>query len=197
MSHLLFLLALTAQDVFHIRDWETCTVIGGLNACASLSMWEELPVPGYPDGQYVSAGLDAQPGYRIMAWGFFSPLPSDLSFNNYYGPSNWWSAPPEWTGFRFATGTDDPDYAFGGPQFGGEVFAGWFTGDDDVRDLRFAWRGLSDDGVQFDCLQAGDSRECISPFAVEAVTVTPEPSTWVLLLSGLGLLALVGRRRLC
>ena len=190
-----------AQNLPPIRDWQTCTTIGGLYACASLSMWEESQVPGYPTGNYFGAGLNGlggyPVGYRITAWGFYSPFPSDLVFDNYYGPSNWGSAPTEWThGFPFATGAQDVDWALGGPQFSGEYFAGFYNGGDDVRNLRFAWRGLTDDGVTFDCLQAGNSEECVSPFSVNAASVAPEPSTWVLLLTGLSVLALLSRRRL-
>ena len=176
-----------------VANWNTCTIVSGLNACASLDLYREGVQPTDPPHANwffgnLNSGNDPS-GFRITAWGFYFPYPTDLTLELTYGPSNWGLGPTAWGGgYLLTTGAVDWDDALGGPNFSGEGFAGWWEGTTDLSELRFAWRGVLDDqSLTFDCIQSGpgDPHACVS--------VAPEPSTWVLLLSGLFVLALFGR----
>ena len=180
----------------------SCYVSGGLNACASLTLHrEDLPPFPHPNSFVAALFLEASNvAFRVTGWGLYLPQPSNVQFTETI-PEDGWSTnfpPAGWDdpGFLLRLGLccgppyeESWDFAVGGPHFFGAGFWGFWEGGSFPADVRFAWRGVTEDqSFTFDCIeQAPGSSECVS--------VAPEPSTWALLLTGFVVLTLASCRR--
>ena len=196
-------LRLSAQDDLELLlSRNTCYVSGSLNACASLTLHraDDDPVIQHPNS--FVAGVDpgaSNVAFRITGWGFYLPQPLNVQFTMTVPEDAWGDNFPP-------TGWDDPgfllrlglccgppygeswDFAIGGPHWFAAGFRGFWEGGPFPADVQFAWRGVTEDqSFTFDCIQSAPGRN-------DCVSVAPEPSTWLLLLSGLVALTLVYRR---
>ena len=196
---------LNAQDDSELLlSRNTCYMSGGLNACASLTLRRDdlgAPFP-HPNTFVAEFFLGASNvAFRITGWGSTCHSPRTIQFTE-TAPEDGWSTnfpPAGWDdpGFllRFGLCCGPPyeeswDLAVGGPHFDGAGFWGFWEGGSFPADVRFAWRGATEDqSFTFDCIEQ-------APMVVSAcVSVAPEPSTWALLLTGLVVLGLLYRRR--
>lgn len=178
------------------RFWDTCYTTG-LKACTTFEA-------GF-DGQFVGRWrtdlfTGSQP-FRITAWGMDFPGKGELDLSS--GDDAWNVANPldfGWKDFNFVVFTSEWDFAVGGEHYESSQWLGNWTGRHapPLAGTKFAWRGETEDHrIVFDCIQHGQGSakcESVTPqqFASAfsrtfSTTVTPEPSTLLLVLTGLAL----------
>jgi hypothetical protein len=193
--------------------WEqrTCHTRGSRRICSSLSLRfsEDWNGPGtglFLIGALTGPGISGPNPILASAVGVLANPGIDFDPDNPSGPAGWGGGPPaRWTvpsskriafsalgayslvaGSGANNGIDHWPAVLEG-QVGEEIV--WTWEGPRVKDFLFVWRGESEDGsVDFDCWQdPRGGEECLS-------TMTPEPSTAVLLLTGLAGLAIILRR---
>lgn len=189
-------------------DRTSCMTIGSLHACvtvtASVADW------GAPDGIVFYAVLQAgQSGALVLpsAIGFYAKPDPGFASEAFTAPGGWGnSAPARWTlnpfsreisfpGLGeytlFAASTavrDDLRWSAVLEGQGGDFHAWNWTGPLPSGFL-LVWRGESEDGtIDFDCFQNPNGGS-------ECLTATPEPTTVILLLTGMTLLAVASHAR--
>ena len=143
--------------------------------------------------------------FRITAWGL--KFPGQAQVNWFHRDDAVVSSDPfafGWSGFSFVNQYTEWDFAVGGPHYEASAWQGYWV-DRKVAPLggtRLAWRGETEDHrLVFDCIQAGPgSSKCHEEAAFNfniamTTTATPEPSTLLLLVTGLALWQLARRMR--
>ena len=203
-------------DTCYTNGFTACATFGG--ALYDGSNDQNAPFPWNQPTQFIGGwdqdSFTGSEPFFITAWGMKFPNPH-AELNIFYADDAWSPVAPNdlgWTGFSMAWRVDPAqfppgdgayslfDFAVGGSHYEGAAWQGYWT-DGLVPSLagtRFAWRGETlDHRIVFDCIQAGPgSTKCRSDAATFSITttVTPEPSTLLLLLTGLALVQLFRRR---
>jgi hypothetical protein len=180
--------------------WSTCY---SPTRCVSLSIFRSN---AQSDDRHAFAAMLSSPDafpvgeseFRVTGWGLFHPGAVDLGLLIDRSEDGWSGTPAGWEDFTFAIGTPFWEAALGGESWGEEGFLGHWKGAPAFRSMRFAWRGVTQDqSVTFDCIQSGVGKSTCAIVAqapsslrlMDSGLVAPEPSTVILL--GTGLLVLV------
>ena len=188
------------------RFWDTCYTTE-ITACVTF----EAGFDGQFHGRWREDLFTGSEPFRITAWGMQFPGKAGLDFLvgddawNFGGPLDF-----GWTDFSFVMFTNEWEFAVGGPNYEGLMWQGDWTGHraPTLAGTRFAWRGETEDHrLVFDCIQRGPgSTKCVSvspalhstDFGLTvasdfSTTTAPEPSTLLLVLTGLALFKIARR----
>jgi hypothetical protein len=182
------------------RFWDTCYTTE-LTACATFQ--GELIAGSGPNhflGGWRRELFTGSEPFRITAWGMKFPTKAELNLVVF--DDAWNSGNPldfGWTDYNFVVFTNEWEFAVGGDHYEGAAWEGhWIGRVPPLAGTRFAWRGETEDHrLVFDCIQRGaGSTKCMSVpatfttfAALDAAelssTTAPEPSTLLLVLTGL------------
>jgi len=213
LTILIPLLVVTWAQVMHASgpasdQRTTCKTTGSLHACASVTV--SVADWGAPDGIVFFALLHpGQPDAPFLpsAIGFYAKPDPGFASAAFTAPGGWGNAAParwtlnafsreisfpglgEYTLFAASTAVrDELRWAAVLEGQAGDLHA-WNWAGGLPSNFLFVWRGESEDGtIDFDCFQdpAGGS-ECLT-------TATPEPTTVMLVLTGMTFLVVVAHR---
>ena len=173
------------------KFWDTCFSTP-ITACVTFEV-------GFNDqfsGRWRTDLFKTSEPIRITAWGLKFPGKAELNVS--FGDAAWNAGNPldfGWNDFNFVMFTNEWDFAVGGEQYEGLGWQGnWVGRVPPIGGTRFAWRGETEDhSLVFDCVQKGPGNTRCEAFtantamrtAALSTTVAPEPSTFLLVLTGL------------